>query len=125
MGAKSRVCSLHRGICVSAPDGINSIILHGLQTHTCACMLTQPFARLAGVQGLCTGWGHQKATAFCWVALLPWLSSKRLLPHSAHPSGVPTGMAPWHGQELLALVSRHSPSALNQAILGGFSHAVP
>lgn len=61
MGAKSRVCSLRRGICVSAPDGINSIIPHGSQTHTCARTLTQPFARPAGAQGLCHGWGTPKS----------------------------------------------------------------
>lgn len=92
------------------------------RVHVCS---HSPLHAWLGFRVSATGWGHQKATAFCWVALLPCLPSKRLLPHFAHPSGVPTGTAPWHGQELLALVSRHLPSALNQAILGGFSHTVP
>lgn len=42
-------------ISVSAPDGINSITLHGLWTPTCA--LTQPLAPLAGAGALCHGLG--------------------------------------------------------------------
>lgn len=45
--------SLRRGITVSAPDGINSIILHSSQTPACAHMLAQPFAPLAGAWGPC------------------------------------------------------------------------
>lgn len=83
MGAKSRVCSLHRGICVSAPDGINSIILHGLQTHTCACMLTQPFARLAGVQGLCHGLGTPKSHSILLGCPAP-MSTQQKAPAPLH-----------------------------------------
>lgn len=49
--------SPRRGISVSAPDGINSIILHGLQAPTCARTLARPFAPLAGARGLRHGSG--------------------------------------------------------------------
>lgn len=63
--------SLHRRISVSAPDGINSIILHGLRTPTCARTLTQPFAPLAGARGLCHGSGALTGCAAAEQDTLP------------------------------------------------------
>lgn len=125
MGAKSRVCSLCGGICVSAPDGINSIIPHGSQTHTCARTLTQPFARLAGAQGLCHGWGTPKSHHVLLGCPSPIAAQQKAPAPSAHPTGGAQRNGSGGSQELLALVSRHSPSALNQAVSGDFSPTAP